>query len=259
VDHIDYTISPRVERRFTLKAIEWFGAPAIPMHMAIFSLSLSLAVRLQIPLVIWGENSAFEYGSPDEESQGFALDELWLRRFGVLHGTTFMDWIDDELTAEDLIPYRMPTAAELVCTRAIFLGYYFPWDPETSLDVALKHGFKSALAPRTGLYNYADIDDEFISVHHWFKWYKFGFTRLFDNLSIEIRNGRVRRAEAIDIIRQRGDDTPLTDIDALSSFVGITRDRFFAVAEKFRNPAVWALRDNHWIIPDFLISDWHWS
>ena len=45
-----------------------------------------------------------------------------------------------------------------------------------------------------GFYNYADIDDGFImSVHHWLKWHKFGFTRTWDNLSLEIRYGRMTR------------------------------------------------------------------
>ena len=259
VDHIDYTINPRVERRFFLKAIERYGAPAIPMHLAIFNLSLSMAVRLQIPLVVWGENSAFEYGSPDEASQGSRLNENWIRRFGVTHGTSYTDWIDDDLTVDNLLPYRAPTLSELASVRAVFLGYYFPWDPETSLKVATAHGFKRAAAPRIGLYDYADIDDDFISVHHWFKWYKFGFTRLFDNLSIEIRNGRMTRVQAIETIRQRGDDTPIADIETLSEFVGITPERFFAIAEKFRNPAVWVRSGNHWIIPDFIVPDWKWT
>ena len=43
----------------------------------------------------------------------------------------------------------------------------------------------------------ADIDDEFlITIHHWMKWYKFGFTRLWDNLSLEIRNGKLTRKKA---------------------------------------------------------------
>jgi hypothetical protein len=259
VDHIDYTINPQVESRFLLKALERYGAPAIPMHLAIFNLSLSMAVRLRIPLVVWGENSAFEYGSSDDAGQGSRLDEDWIRRFGATHGTSYADWVDNDLTMDDLIAYRAPTVLELSETRAIFLGYYFPWDPETSLKVATDNGFKRAAAARTGLYNYADIDDDFISVHHWFKWYKFGFTRLFDNLSIEIRNGRMARTQAVEVIRQRGDDTPLADIDALSTFVGITRDRFFAIAEKFRNPAIWVRRGNHWVIPDFIVPDWKWA
>jgi N-acetyl sugar amidotransferase len=261
VDHIDYSIDPSVERRFMLKAIERYGAPAVPMHMAIFNIPLNIAVALRIPLVVWGENSAFEYGGTDEESRGFALDEAWVRRFGVMQGTTAADWIDEDLTAEDLIPYRTPNEADLTTagTRAVFLGYYFQWDPETSLRVAIEHGFRRASSARTGLYDYADIDDDFISVHHWFKWYKFGFTRLFDNLSIEIRNGRVTREQAIDTIRGRGDDTPFHDIDALSTFLGISRERFFEIAEKFRNPAVWSRRGNRWTIPGFLIPDWHWT
>jgi len=261
VDHIDFTINPKVERRFMLKALERDGDPAIPMHMAIFNLPQALAVRLRIPLIVWGENSAFEYGGTDEESRGFVLDGAWIRRFGVTHGTTAADWMDDDLGEADLAPYRGPSAAEAgeVGTLAVFLGYYFPWDPETSLAVATAHGLRRAAAPRTGLYDYADIDDAFISVHHWFKWYKFGFTRLFDNLSLEIRNGRLTRDAAIEGIRRRGDDTPLADIDALCAFLGIGRERFFTIAENFRNTDIWDRRGSHWVIPDFLIADWRWT
>ena len=63
-------------------------------------------------------------------------------------------------------------------------------------------GFQVRTAgPKTGYWNYADIDDDFISIHHYIKWYKFGCTRLFDNLSIEIRNGRLTRNEALEIVR----------------------------------------------------------
>ncbi len=107
-------------------------------------------------------------------------------------------------------------------------------------------------------YDYADIDDDFISMHHWLKWYKFGFTRLFDNLSLEIRNGRLSRDEAIDIVRQTGDDTPLSDIEKLCGFLQVTEDQFFQVCEKFRNPAIWHLDRGVWKIRDFLIDDWKW-
>jgi N-acetyl sugar amidotransferase len=261
VDHIDFSINPKVERRFMLKTLERDGDPAIPMHMAIFNLPLSLAVRLRIPLIVWGENSAFEYGGTDEESRGFMLDDAWIRRFGVTHGTSAADWTDDALGTAELAAYRGPSVTELrdAGTLAVFLGYYFPWDPETSLAVATAHGFRRAAAARTGLYDYADIDDAFISVHHWFKWYKFGFTRLFDNLSLEIRNGRLTRNDAIEVIRRRGDDTPLPDIDELCAFLGIGRERFFSIAENFRNSDIWARSGNQWVMPGFLIADWPWT
>ncbi|WP_247896137.1 hypothetical protein [Azospirillum brasilense] len=120
--------------------------------------------------------------------------------------------------------------------------------------MARTHGFRAdPRGARTGLYDYADIDDDFISVHHWFKWHKFGFTRLFDNLSLEIRNGRIGRADAIAIIRARGDDTPHDDIARLCGFLDITEDRLHSIAETFRNKAVWHRQGGVWTIPDFLI------
>ena len=262
VDHIDYQINPKVERVFMLEAFRRYGSTAIPMHMAIFNIPVTIAVRFGIPLVVWGENSAFEYGGTEDERTGFCMDGRWLQRYGVTHGTTSADWVSDELSARALTPYRGLGEAELAAAgvTGVFLGYYFQWDPERSLAVARRHGFRSrAEGPKTGYYDYADIDDEFISIHHYLKWYKFGFTRLFDNLSLEIRHGRMSRDQAIAIVRARGDERPDADIDALCRFAGITRNTFFEIAETFRNAAVWTRRDCCWVIDDFLVTDWNWS
>ena len=262
VDHIDYQINPTVERVFMLEAFRRYGSTAIPMHMAIFNIPVTVAVRFGIPLVVWGENSAFEYGGTEEERTGFRMDGRWLKHYGVTHGTTASDWVSETLSARALTAYRGPDEAELAAAgvAGVFLGYYFEWDPERSLAVARAHGFHSrAEGPKTGYYDYADIDDEFISIHHYLKWYKFGFTRLFDNLSLEIRHGRMSRDEAIAIVRAGGDQCPDGDIDAFCRFAGVARADFFAIAEQFRNPEVWTRRDGRWMIDGFLVPDWSWS
>jgi N-acetyl sugar amidotransferase len=261
VDHIDFSINPEVERTFTLQAIERHGTPGLPMHMAIFSVPLNMAVRFKIPLVVWGENSAFEYGGTERERTGFQLDAKWLNKFGVTHGTRAEDWISGELTREAMSPYFMPTEADASDTLAVFLGYYLPWDAETSRRVAQAHGFRARKeGPRTGHWNYTDIDDEFISVHHHLKWHKFGISRLFDNLSVEIRNERLTRTQAVEIIRERGDQTPHEDIAALCEFLRIDVKRFDALVEPFRNENIWEYgADGVWRIPGFLIQDWTWS
>jgi N-acetyl sugar amidotransferase len=261
VDHVDYQINPKVERKFMLDALERYGATAIPMHMAIFAIPAKIAVKFHIPLIVWGENSAFEYGGSDEESTGFKLDGARLKRHGVTHGTTAKDWLSERLTERELTPYFGPGEPELDAAGvlAVFLGYYFEWDPDTTRRVAAGHGFVANQGPRTGLYDYADIDDDFISIHHWLKWYKFGFTRLFDNLSLEIRNGRVTREQAVEIVRMRGDETPQDDIAKLCEFLGITTQRFFEIAETFRNQEIWVRDGSIWKIPGFLIRDWDWA
>jgi N-acetyl sugar amidotransferase len=262
VDHVDYQVNPKVERKFMSESLVRYGTTAIPMHMALFSVPLMIAVRFSIPLVVWGENSAFEYGGTSDERMGFRLDGQWLRKYGVTHGTTAADWVSETLTAKELTPYFGPDDDDLeqAGTLAVFLGYYFPWDPATSLAVASMHGFRARPeGPKTGYYDYADIDDDFISIHHYLKWYKFGFTRLFDNLSLEIRNGRMTRDEAIQIVRDRGDQLPSGDIDAFCTFAGITRCHFFEIIERFRNPDVWTRRQGVWMIDGFLVPDWSWT
>ncbi len=263
VDHIDYRINPKVEARFMVRAFERYGSTAIPMHMALFNIPLTIAAKFRIPLVVWGENSAFEYGTADESLTGFSLDDSWLKKYGVTQGTTAEDWLSEGFSRKELAAYFGPDPATLEAEglRAVFLGYYFPWDPETSLAVAAAHGFSfEAGAARTGYYDYADIDDDFISLHHWMKWYKFGFTRLFDNLSLEIRNGRISRERALGIIRDKGDQTPHADIAKFCAFAGITRGRFFEIAESFRDCRIWKQDARGiWHLPDFPVSDWSWT
>lgn len=263
VDHIDFSINPRVEARFMLRTFDSVGSTAVPMHLALFNIPLTIAARFGIPLVVWGENSAFEYGSADEADMGFKLDADWIRTYGVTHGTAAQDWIGEGLTRADLIAYFGPDQQDLgrANVNAVFLGYYFPWDPEVTSAAAKAHGFMAnPSGARTGTYDYADIDDDFISLHHWMKWYKFGFTRALDNLSLEIRNRRLARSRAIEILRERGDDTPRADIEKFCAFVGISVDRFFSIAEKFRNLDIWKKQANGtWRIPSFIVDDWKWT
>lgn len=261
VDHIDYRISPEVERRFMKEAFIKFGSSAVPMHMALFSIPLRLAVTMSIPLVIWGENSAFEYGGTEEERTGFRLDRRWLSKYGVTHGTQAEDWTDT-FSEKELTPYYAPGDEELERENvlAVFLGYYFEWDPEETYRVAKAHGFVSrAAGPKTGYYDYADIDDDFISIHHYLKWVKFGFTRDFDNLSLEIRYGRLGREEAVNILRERGVPAPEDDISRFCEFSGLSRTEFDEVCESFRNRKIWMKENGVWKIPGFLIPEFDWE
>ena len=259
VDHIDFSINPIVEKKFVIKAFSKYGNPLLPMHMAFHSIPVRIAIEKKIPLIIWGENSADEYGGK-KYLKGPKMTNKWRSVYGLTHKTHARDWIDKTLSRADLDPYFLPTQKKILSNgiKEIFLGYYFKWDPNISYKIAKSYGFKSSKKAKLGLYKFADIDDQFMmNVGHWMKWYKFGLTRLWDNIAIEIRNNRLSKLKAIDILKK--ENLPINEIKKFCSYTNISNKKFFSIANKFRNKSIWSKENKKWKINNFLIKNWNWK
>jgi len=76
--------------------------------------------------------------------------------------------------------------------------------------------------------------------------YKFGFTRLHDNLSIEIRKKRMTRENALKILKNIASKKPTEDIKKFCKFTKISVNQFFIICEKFRNKKIWIKYKNSW-------------
>lgn len=258
VDHIDWTVNPKVEAKFTLETFKKKGATAIPMHFAIHNISQIVAKNFNIPLIVWGDNPADEFGYSDPKHSGPKILSNWRKSFGTTNGTSINDWVGAKLTKKDFSSYNIEKASRNKILE-VFLGYYIKWDPKKVFEYSKKIGFKKLTTSKTGYYNFADIDCDFISIHHWLKWYKFGFNRNFDNLSVEIRNGRMTRKKAIKIISQNQNFLPKKDIEKFCKFTNISIKEFFRIAETFRNKKIWKKKKGVWAIENFLIQNWKWN
>ena len=248
VHHIEFSVNELAEKKFLRKAFIKFGAVGIPMHMAMWNISYNLAKNFSIPYIFWGENSANEYGGTKKDQKLKLLDNKWIKKYGINFNTTAEDWIDKNLTKKEMAPFikTKKTKNNSLIPKSLFLGDYFKWDPYKTYKVAKKFGFKKITKPKTGSYNYADIDDDLISIHHFLKIYKFGFSRNFDNLSLEIRNNRLSRNKAIKIIKKIGFKTPKGDIKKFCKLINITEKKFFQICEKFRNKKIWLKHKGKW-------------
>ncbi|MEM7198087.1 MAG: N-acetyl sugar amidotransferase [Pseudomonadota bacterium] len=259
VDHMDFSVNPEIEKILSIKTLRAKGSVAIPMHMALFALPMRVALNFHIPLVLWGESSGIEYGGA--VGDGKYMDNEWLQKFGVTQGTTAHDWVDDDLTPSDLYPYLWPSPEEMKAgsVTATFLGWFFPWDPVATATKSRALGLQSSEEALIGYYNFSDIDDDFIiPVHHWLKWYKFGFTRTWDNLSLEIRAGRMQRDEAITLLRDLKSEEPKQAIDQYCAWSGLSHEEFHSIIATFRNTDIWACYEGVWKIENFLLKDWDW-
>jgi|TARA_B100000767_G_scaffold274691_1_gene308529 N-acetyl sugar amidotransferase len=259
VDHIDFTPNPKIINEITKKSFFNFGDTSYIDHLCIFNIIPNLAIRLNIPLVIWGENWYLEYGGKKYSNNNKLNNEI-LKKHHILKNTPAEKWISKKIKKEEISSFKTPNEKNLkkIKYEPIFLGYYLNWDIKTNRKIAVKNGFKPREdGPIMGLYNESDLDCTNIPIHHYFKWFKFGFNRVTDNCSNEIRKGRMTRAQAIKKIRKLdGIKPPKEFIEAFCKQININISTFWKVANKFRNKQVWKKNyKNKWYIKNWIGGD----
>jgi|SaaInlStandDraft_6_1057023.scaffolds.fasta_scaffold03584_7 N-acetyl sugar amidotransferase len=254
VDHIDFTVNPKIDSKFMLKTFKEDGNPSLVEHLIMWSTIIKTAIRYNIKLVVWAENSALEYGGSESDRKKFNMDYDWIKKYGVTNGTIAEDWADDKLTLKDVESYKLPKESELdkKNIESLFLGMYMEWEPEDIAKKSQTVGFEWAENPVLGLHPFVGVDCDFRVVHHFMKWYKFGVTKLWDNLSLEIREGRKTRKDAINYLRENYEPAPIKEIRTFCNYLGISEQKFFEIAESHRNKEIWKKDGSgDWHLPDF--------
>ncbi|MHC1699599.1 MAG: N-acetyl sugar amidotransferase [Humidesulfovibrio sp.] len=243
VDCVEVTMNPRVRRRINRFALTNIGDISWPEHVTIFTVPIHIAVKFNVPLIIWGENSQNEYGGPAAAAENNALSRRWLEEFGGLLGLRVTDMIGQEgIGARDLILYTYPEDQELqrARTTGLFLGHYLPWDGLQNAMIAQSRGFESMPGFVEGsLANYENLDNHQTGIHDYFKYLKYGFGRATDIANLFIRRGRLTRGDALEMVRLHDGRFPWIylgkPIEATLSEIGMTLEQFQAVCDRYTN------------------------
>jgi N-acetyl sugar amidotransferase len=243
VDFLEYTTNPVARRRVNKLALVQVGDISWPEHVTIFTLPVRVAVQMGIRLIVWGENPQNEYGGPAAAATGNTLTRRWLEEFGGLLGLRVADLVGQHgIEPKHLIPYTYPSDEELaaVGVTGIFLGYYLPWDGLQNAIFAQAHGFETWPTTIEGsLCNYENLDNYQTGIHDYFKFLKYGFGRATDIASMHVRRGRLRRDDAVELVRRHDGKFPWTYLgkplaETLAN-IEMTFDEFVGVCDRFTN------------------------
>jgi N-acetyl sugar amidotransferase len=260
VDYIEVTPNPAVRRRINRLALTQVGDISWPEHVLIFTIPVRIAVQMRIPLIVWGENSQNEYGGPAAAAQDQILTRRWLEEFGGLLGLRVSDLPGQEdIEPRHLIQYTYPTDEQLrdVGVTGIFLGYFIPWDGYGNALIAQANGFETYPRPVEGsLVNYENLDNVQTGIHDYFKFLKYGFGRATDLACMHVRRGRLSRDDAVRLVSMHDGKFPSVylgySIDEVLDEIGMTRDEFQSVCDRFTNKKLFVtdrhgelIRDEH--------------
>jgi N-acetyl sugar amidotransferase len=243
VDYIEVSTNPVIRRRINTLALAQVGDISWPEHVTIFTVPVRIAVAMNVPLIIWGENSQNEYGGPASAAQHNVLTRRWLEEFGGLLGLRVSDLLKQEgIEAKHLIQYTYPSDEELarVGVTGIFLGYYLPWDGYGNALFSQGHGFEAYHTCVEGsLVNYENLDNVQTGIHDYFKFLKYGFGRATDLACMHIRRGRLLREDGVKLVRMHDGRFPWVYLgrplqDVLQE-IDMSLDDFIRVCDRFTN------------------------
>lgn len=252
VDHI--VVSPGVGTLVKLNRLGFrlMGDMNWHAHAGIKIVPLQVAVRFEVPLMLWGETTWQISGmfSPDDFVQ-------YNKRTVLEHdcrGFTWRDMLDrgEDLEAGDLgfLSFPSDEAIDRVGTIGIYVGNFFRWEANEHIRLVVdEYGFETAVEPFQRTYRtMSNLDDMHENGgHDWLKFVKFGYGRASDHASKDIRGHYMTREEGVDVVRRYDAVRPTRDLARWFAYTGLPEDEFDRVADGFRDRRVWAVEDGQWV------------
>ena len=236
-----FTPNLKLQKKIIKISFEKYGDPDLMSHCLLHSYPIRLANILKIPLVLHGENSAYEYSGDKSYNEKF-FNNKWFKKYAANKSMTPLKFSKrHNIPYKDLIIYDCPSDKDLKKTNVIFTSYFFKWSGVINFKIAKKYGFKNLKKPGEGTYrNYVGIDEKINRVHQYLKLLKFGYGRATDHACEDIRNKKITRKTGAKLVLKY-DRVPLSSYywDDFVKFLGISKKSFFKTLNKYRNRKIW--------------------
>ena len=198
--------------------------------------------KLNIPINFFGEPPGIIGLGRWERLIGKGSEELTrseIDQYQGFNGYRISDMMqyDTSLKHKDVIPYIYPSKEELKNdTKSLHLGHYFPWEFKKNIEIIKNFGWKTSDKTEGTYTDFEDIDCGFMPIHQYFKFVKYGYGRATDHASYEIRQGRMNKKQAKELIIEYEGKVPTKYFKEFLKFLNITEDHFFKTRDRFTNP-----------------------
>lgn len=219
-----------------------FGNWCKSTEMALYASAPKVAIAYQIPVVFLGENPAITAGALEVGST--TGDASRMKYCHTLSGGP-QALMPQGMGEEELFWYQYCSddEMELARLRIVYMGYYI--EGFTKLENAafsMARGLEVRSDPPEDigdLTGHEALDEDFVVVNQMLKYLKFGFGKVTEQASEEIRLGRLSREQAIELVRAYDGACADRYIQAFCRYLEISEAEFWDVAERFRNKDIW--------------------
>jgi len=227
---------------------EKYGKPTYFIDRYIYTYPLSMAVKFNAPLLVYGENINYEYGGAQSVETYSAKDQIYN---GVASGIE-VEELPGDVSKKDLNFFDPPTPEELAKLDPIYLSYFVPWNSYGNFVFAKSRGFHDLTHEWQRTHHveqFDQVDSRAYLIHPWMKYPKFGHASATDYASRFIRYGMLNREQAKQLVREHDHKLDIKAVRDFCDFVGYTESEFWAIVEKFYNPDLFIKNEvGEWIL-----------
>ncbi len=256
-DIVTQTVSPERIKRITRASLKKMGSMYWHCLAGSTVFPVQTAVKFKISLIIWGAHQGC-----DQVGMFSHLDEVEMtrkyRKEHDLMGCEADELVSDldDITIEDMEPFIYPHDKEIeaIGVRGIYLSNYFRWDSKAQHESMINKFNYESMAQQRTFDTYNDVDCfHYSGIHDYIKYLKWGYGKVTDHASREIRLKRLTREEGINLVVKYNDVKP-SDLQMFLDWIGIEEDEFWNSINRFRDPMIWSETDGNWKLSDSILN-----
>ncbi len=248
-DHILGTPNPVVTRKLTELSFRHLGDPFQPFIYGQANFPLHMAVKYNIPLIVYGENGEVEYGG-DMKNAYSPTRRIEDHDKHYFSGLPPDFWHKHGMAKSDLLPFMAPAYKEIISnkTEIHFFGYYKFWDPQENYYYCKEYtGFTPNSERSQGTYSkYASLDDKIDGFHYYLSYIKFGIGRATSDTAHEIRDGKISREEGVALVKRYDHEFPSKYYDEFLEYCNITDEEVHEIIDSWRSDHLWYRDNGEW-------------
>ena len=253
-DNITVTPNGLVHRKLSKSSFIEYGENFLPFSYGQIHVPLHMAVKFNIPFVMYGENGELEYGGSlknfDKPTMEIGKSDYVQEKFAPSSTPTKPDSWESKIKPSELTFYKSPSTSDLkkVGIEMHYFSYYDVWQPEKNYEIAKNHlGFQPSPTRSEGTYtDYASLDDKTDGFHYYLMFIKFGIGRTTSDAAHQIRDKIITRDEGVELVHQYDDEFPTRYLKEFLEYMEMDMHTLYKTIDKFRKPIIWKKVNGQW-------------
>lgn len=247
-DIMTLTVNPDSVKKITRATMRKFGSIYWHCLAGQTVFPVQIAVKFKIPLIIWGAHQGIDQVGMFSHTDEVEMTRKYRKEHDLM-GYEAEDLIDefDNVSEQDVVQFIYPSdkEIEMVGVRGIYLNNFIRWDTKAQHERMIDlYDYETNIQNRTFDF-YNDVDCfNYSDVHDYIKFIKYGYGKVVDHITREIRLGRISRERGLQLAKKYLYKRP-QNLSLFLKWIGMTENSFHYIIDQHRNKQIWN-RDQMW-------------